>query len=194
MLPLRRARVSPTLSVSHLRTGTKRSCPSEGEPAKRYKTEPSVHNVEEFDKTDKQNLPVVDLVDQNNVPAVIIEEKEREKNLTCIKNLQCVICMDDCTFLNVTSCGMSLLSPCFGIVFLANCNNRSGHIFCGGCLHESLYVSAAKQICPMCRQNVISRGSKTKGVFNVLLQKRKKQVVGKRPQPRGLTAISRNRR
>lgn len=173
MLPLRRARVSPTLSVSHLRTGTKRSCPSEGEPAKRYKTEPSVHNVEEFDKTDKQNLPVVDLVDQNNVPAVIIEEKEREKNLTCIKNLQCVICMDDCTFLNVTSCG---------------------HIFCGGCLHESLYVSAAKQICPMCRQNVISRGSKTKGVFNVLLQKRKKQVVGKRPQPRGLTAISRNRR
>jgi hypothetical protein len=46
---------------------------------------------------------VIDLVDREDIP---IPEPPKEDNSIKLGKFQCVICMDDCTDLTVTHCGM----------------------------------------------------------------------------------------
>ena len=91
------------------KSGLKRSHPSsDAADAREQKRVCKIEDSEGFDprnQSTRDKKTVVDLVDLNEVPAEIVEEKEREKSLTRIARFQCIICMDDCKNLVVTSCG-----------------------------------------------------------------------------------------
>ncbi|KAK3302449.1 uncharacterized protein B0T15DRAFT_496914 [Chaetomium strumarium] len=74
---------------------------------------------------------VVDLVDKDEVPAEILNKKE--KKWVKLGALDCVICMDNATDLTVTHCG---------------------HLFCSECLHSALNMDPSRRICPICRRKI----------------------------------------
>ncbi|EFW99567.1 zinc finger, ring-type containing protein [Grosmannia clavigera kw1407] len=69
---------------------------------------------------------------------VAIEPTPAPSNKVKLASYQCAICMDDVTNLVVTHCG---------------------HLYCGTCLHSSLYMDASRKACPICRQKIELRSS-----------------------------------
>lgn len=98
-------------------------------------------------------IEVVDLVDKEEVPEEIRNQKPKE--YIKLGSFQCVICMDDVADLTVTYCG---------------------HLFCAECLHSALNIDPTKRVCPICRQKIDNKPSnakytsKAKGYFPLELK------------------------
>lgn len=99
------------------------------------------------------DIEVVDLVDKEEVPEEIRNQKPKE--YIRLGSFQCVICMDDVADLTVTYCG---------------------HLFCAECLHSALNIDPTKRVCPICRQKIDNKPSnakfttKAKGYFPLELK------------------------
>ncbi|KAI0542210.1 hypothetical protein GGR58DRAFT_497195 [Xylaria digitata] len=102
----------------------------------------------------------IDLSNATEVPAELMAS--RVDNRVKIGKFQCVICMDDTTFLTVTHCG---------------------HLFCSECLHSSLHIDSMKRTCPVCRSKVDLRDKKktAKSYYHLELKLMTRKKQGKRP-------------
>lgn len=51
-----------------------------------------------------------------------------------------------------------MLSLSLPILTVADSSVVPGHLFCGKCLHSSLYMDTTRKVCPICRQKIELRG------------------------------------
>ncbi|KAI1655032.1 hypothetical protein F4813DRAFT_368363 [Daldinia decipiens] len=103
----------------------------------------------------------IDLSNAAEVPPEFMAPKA--DNRVKIGKFQCVICMDDTSYLTVTHCG---------------------HLFCSECLHSALHIDNMKKTCPVCRTKVDpkeKKGKNQKSYYHLELKIMTANKKGKRP-------------
>ncbi|KAI0115260.1 hypothetical protein F4814DRAFT_314889 [Daldinia grandis] len=103
----------------------------------------------------------IDLSNAAEVPSEFMAPKT--DNRIKIGKFQCVICMDDTSYLTVTHCG---------------------HLFCSECLHSALHIDNMKKTCPVCRTKVDpkeKKGKNQKSYYHLELKIMTANKKGKRP-------------
>ncbi|KAI0851077.1 hypothetical protein F5Y00DRAFT_231708 [Daldinia vernicosa] len=103
----------------------------------------------------------IDLSNAAEVPSEFMAPKA--DNRIKIGKFQCVICMDDTSYLTVTHCG---------------------HLFCSECLHSALHIDNMRKTCPVCRTKVDpkdKKGKNQKSYYHLELKIMTANKKGKRP-------------
>ncbi|KAI1104213.1 hypothetical protein F4804DRAFT_201926 [Jackrogersella minutella] len=103
----------------------------------------------------------IDLSNAADVPEELMASKC--DNRIKIGKFQCVICMDDTSYLTVTHCG---------------------HLFCSECLHSALHIDNMKKTCPVCRTKVDpkeKKGKNQKSYYHLELKIMTANKKGKQP-------------
>ncbi|KAJ2903661.1 hypothetical protein MKZ38_009500 [Zalerion maritima] len=79
--------------------------PSDARSQKRFKQEDEDDGAFSLGFSQETNHEIIDLVDEEDIPESVRKEiEQKEQKLTRLAGFQCVICMDDCSNLVVTSC------------------------------------------------------------------------------------------
>ncbi|KAI8958794.1 hypothetical protein F5Y11DRAFT_28293 [Daldinia sp. FL1419] len=107
------------------------------------------------------NHEAIDLSNAAEVPSELMAP--RVDNRIKIGKFQCVICMDNASYLTVTHCG---------------------HLFCSECLHSALHIDHMKKTCPVCRTKVDpkeKKGKNQKSYYDLELKIMTANKKGKRP-------------
>ncbi|KAI1804412.1 hypothetical protein F4811DRAFT_282391 [Daldinia bambusicola] len=165
MPPVRkRAAVGPNSDATSKRRRTSHSSPSNSGRTSRTKWKPNDQNPFADDGSSGPADEIHEAIDLSNaaeVPSELMAPKT--DNRVKLGKFQCVICMDDTSYLTVTHCG---------------------HLFCSECLHSALHIDNMKKTCPVCRTKVDpkeKKGKNQKSYYHLELKIMTANKKGKRP-------------
>ncbi|KAI1467043.1 uncharacterized protein F4812DRAFT_46675 [Daldinia caldariorum] len=160
----KRAAVGANNDAASKRLRTSHSSPSNSGRASRTKWKPNDQNPfadDGFCGPADEIHEAIDLSNAAEVPSELMAPKT--DNRVKLGKFQCVICMDDTSYLTVTHCG---------------------HLFCSECLHSALHIDNMKKTCPVCRTKVDpkeKKGKNQKSYYHLELKIMTANKKGKRP-------------
>ncbi|KAI1645328.1 uncharacterized protein F4817DRAFT_182718 [Daldinia loculata] len=165
MPPRKRAAVGANSDSASKRRRTSQSSLQNSSRSTRLKWKPNDQNPFVDDgcsgPANDDGHETIDLSNAAEVPPELMAPKV--DNRIKIGKFQCVICMDDTSYLTVTHCG---------------------HLFCSECLHSALHIDNMKKTCPVCRTKVDpkeKKGKNQKSYYHLELKIMTANKKGKRP-------------